>query len=112
MHPFTFGTEFVDMSDTHSIFQHNCFIYPPPIGVRKSRDSPISFTDLMTSGHLSTFTSLLQELKSDSGKRTRDSHGHPECSSVAQKDHYVPQDNEGASGAHQNNTVNFVGLNS
>lgn len=72
------------------------FSYLTPIGVRKSRDSPVSSIDLITSDHLKTFTSFLQGLKLHFGKGTRDSRGHPEHSPVAQRGHHIPQHNPAA----------------
>lgn len=100
MHSFTFGNEFVYMSDVQPIFQHSlCFMYLPPTGLRKSRDLPISSIDLIPSGHLKTFTSFLQGLKSLSRNGTRDSHGHPEHSSAAQRGQRVPMHNPGTAAA-------------
>ena len=95
MHSFTFGNEFVYEWHTSHFPTQSQFSYLPPIGVRKSRDSPVSSIDLITSGHLNTFTSFLQGLKSHSGKATRDSCGHPERSPVAWRRHHVPQHNPG-----------------
>lgn len=71
------------------------FIYLPPAGLRKSRDLPISSIDLITSGHLKIFTSFLQGLKSLSGNGTRDSCGHPEHSTAAQRGQCILLHNPG-----------------